>query len=225
MKKELRTHRIFNGITLLAILYLAFTSFTEKTNDSIAKKFSTIDVERINIVEPDGTVKMIITNVDQFPTGEGTKINDIPTNKSRKKRAGMLFFNEDGIECGGLIYDGMKKGNEHRSGLSLTYDQYNGDQVMQLLNQDYQDGDGNRSVSSSLRFNDRRPDEASTEGKFGPGVPRVMLGKSRSQNNGLFLFDDKGKPKAMFYIGKDNKPRLETYNDNMEVEHSWPEEN
>ena len=224
MKNELRTHRIFNGITLMAILFLTFNSFTEKTDDLTVKKFSTIDVERINIVEPDGTVKLIITNVDQFPTGEGTKINDIPTNASRKKRAGMLFFNEDGIECGGLIYDGMKKGKEHRSGLSLTYDQYNGDQVMQLLNKDYQDGDGNRRVSSSLMFNDRRSDEAISEGKVGKGVPRVMLGKSRSQNNGLFLFDDKGRPKAMFYIDKDNKPRLETYNDKMEVVHSWPEE-
>lgn len=223
MKNELKMHRTFNGITLLAILFLVLNSFTNKTNDLSPKRFSTIDVERINIVEPDGTVKMIITNVDQFPTGNGTKINGIQTNPKRKQRAGMLFFNEDGIECGGLIYDGMKKGNEHRSGLSLTYDQYNGDQVMQLLNKDYKDGAGNRRVSTSLMFNDRSSDEAISEGKVGRGVPRVMLGKTRSQNNGLFLFDDTGKPKAMFYIDKDNKPRLETYNDKMEVEHSWPE--
>jgi len=34
--------------------------------------------------------------------------------------------------------------------------------------------------------------------------PRVMLGKSRSQNNGLFLFDTEGKTKAMFYVDKEN---------------------
>lgn len=221
MKKELTIHRTINIITFLAIIFLGFTAF--KTKQEKNQRFATIDVERINIVEPDGTTKMIITNVDQFPTGNDSKINGIPNNPSRKKRAGMLFFNEDGIECGGFIYDGMKKGNGHQSGLSLTYDQYNGDQVMQLLNQDYKDANGKRSVSTALMFNDRTPDEAISEGKVGQGVPRMMLGKSMSEKNGLFLFDDQGKPKAMFYIGKDNKPRLETYNDQMEVEYSWPE--
>ena len=83
---------------------------------------------------------MIITNVGKFPNGED-KINGSPTNKTRKKRSGMLFFNEDGIECGGFIYDGQKNKNGHSSGLSLTYDQYDGDQVMQLLTQDYKKGD------------------------------------------------------------------------------------
>lgn len=66
-----------------------------------------MDVERINIVEPDGTVKMIITNVDRFPNGTD-KINGRKTNADRKKRSGMLFYNEEGIECGGFIYDGAK---------------------------------------------------------------------------------------------------------------------
>lgn len=220
MKTELNIHRGITAITFLAVLFLCYHIFTAQKQGN---RFSTLDVERINIIEPDGKVKMIITNVDQFPTGEGTKINDIQTNPKRKKRAGMLFFNEDGIECGGLIYDGMKKGKEHRSGLSLTYDQYDGDQVMQLLNTDYQDGDGNRRVSSMLAFNDRKADESISNGKVGRGTPRIMLGKSRSQNNGLFLFDDQGKPRAMFYIDKDNNPKIETLNDNMEVVHSWPE--
>lgn len=222
MSKELRIHRIFSSLTFVSILFLAFNAFTTQLDKN--QRFSTIDVERINIIEPDGTVKMIITNVDQFPTGQGTTINDIPTNPDRKKRAGMLFYNEDGLECGGFIYDGKKKGNKHSSGLSLTFDQYDGDQVMQLINQDYKDESGNRIVSSGLLFNDRPLDESySTQKNTEGGAPRVMLGKTRSQNNGLFLFDDTGRPKAMFYIDKENKPRLETYNDKMEVEHSWPE--
>lgn len=71
-----------------------------------------------------------------------------------KKRSGMLFYNEEGIECGGFIYDGAKSANGHSSGLSLTYDQYDGDQVMQLLTQDFKKGD-KRMVTSSLVFNDR----------------------------------------------------------------------
>ena len=49
------------------------------------KKFRTIDVERINIVESDGTVKMVITNVEQFPNGTDS-INGLPIKKGKKDR-------------------------------------------------------------------------------------------------------------------------------------------
>jgi hypothetical protein len=245
MKRELVFLRAFAVTTVVGMLFITTSAFKENGN----KKFSEIDVERINIVEKDGTVKMVITNIDRFPNGN-IKINNRPTNESRKKRSGMLFFNEDGIECGGFIYDGQKDKNGHSSGLSLTYDQYDGDQVMQLLTQDYQKGD-KRFVSSSLAFNDRPAKENQLKtaeimkeleelGKKDPkvmqekfkeyeeqgiigGVPRVMLGKSRSQNNGLFLFDDKGLPKAMFYVDKNNIAKLDFYDDNGNIIASFPD--
>lgn len=245
MNKELVLLRTFAVSTALASSFLFFGSF----RPSGTQKFETIDVQRINVIENDGTVKMIITNAGLFPNGE-EKINERNTNKTRKKRAGMLFFNEDGIESGGLIYDGEKAENGHSSGLSLTFDQYDGDQVMQLLTTDSKKGD-KRTVSSSLVFNDRpvnetqqktseimeelaalrksNPDEARkkyqeyTEKGFLGGAPRIMLGKSRSQNNGLFLFDDKGMPRAMFYIDQDNNPKLEAFDEQGNLTHTWPE--
>ena len=227
---------------MVAVTTLAFR---EKGN----QKFSEIDVERINIVEKDGTVKLVITNVDKFPNGND-KVNGKPTNEDRKKRAGMLFFNEDGIECGGLIYDGKKTEKGHSSGLSLTYDQYDGDQVMQLLTEDSREGD-QRFVSSGLVFNDRPSKESQMKtgaimkelnllGKKDPkaadekykayeaqglvgGAPRVMLGKSRSENNGLFLFDNKGMPKAMFYVDKENNAKLDFFDDKGNTIASFPE--
>ena len=246
MNKELAFLRSFAAMTVLGIVFLSSVAFKGSGNH----KFNTIDVQRINIVEPDGTVKMIITNVDQFPNGKD-KINNRNTNETRKKRSGMLFFNEDGIECGGFIYDGQKKANGHSSGLSLTYDQYDGDQVMQLLTQDYKEGD-KRQVASSLVFNDRpagesqqktseimreieelsktdkdaaskKMQEYKAQGLMG-GATRVMLGKTRGQNNGLFLFDDKGMPRAMFYIDSQNNPKLEMFDDKGNVTHTWPEQ-
>jgi hypothetical protein len=222
--------------------------FAFKTNEN--QKFGTIDVERINIVEADGTVKMIITNVEQFPNGENgeTIINDLPINKSRKKRSGMLYFNEDGLECGGLIYDGAKNEKGHSSGLSLTYDRYDGDQVMQLKTTDTEIGD-KRNVSSALMFSDRTANASREEtdkifaeidsikdkklrrqkrkeyyaqGLIG-GTPRLMLGKTRGKKNGLFLFGNNGKSKAQFYVDKDNNVKLEVYDDQGNVTNSWPE--
>lgn len=245
MNRELIFLRTFAVATVGIMVFLTTAAFKKNGN----QRFSEIDVERINIVEADGTVKMIITNVERFPNGTD-KINTRPTNEERKKRSGMLFYNEDGIECGGFIYDGQKNENGHSSGLSLTYDQYDGDQVMQLLTQDYQKGD-KRFVSSSLAFNDRPSKESQSktaeimkeleelrkkdpdamrlkqkeyeeQGLIG-GVPRVMLGKTRSQNNGLFLFDDKGMPKAMFYVDKENNAKLDFFDEKGNTIASFPE--
>ncbi|WP_442846745.1 hypothetical protein [Leeuwenhoekiella sp. H156] len=245
MKRELIFLRAFAVATVAGMILISTSGFQKNEN----QKFREIDVERINIVEADGTVKMIITNVERFPNGMD-KINERPTNEERKKRSGMLFYNEDGIECGGFIYDGHKNENGHSSGLSLTYDQYDGDQVMQLLTQDYQKGD-ERFVSSSLAFNDRpgkesqiktaaimkelqelrkkdpeamrqKQKEYENQGLIG-GVPRIMLGKTRSQNNGLFLFDDKGMPRAMFYVDKENNAKLDFYDEQGNTIASFPE--
>jgi hypothetical protein len=245
MNKELIFLRTFAVATVLGVFALATMSFHRLGN----QKFTEIDVERINIVEKDGTVKMVITNVAQFPNGN-VKINGRATNADRKKRAGMLFFNEDGIECGGLIYDGQKNEKGHSSGLSLTYDQYDGDQVMQLKTIDVKEGD-RRFVAGSLVFNDRPANEsqAKTEaimreldairqkdpalweqkwkeyqqlGLVGE-TPRIMLGKSRGMSNGLFINDDKGNPKACFYVDKNNNAKLEFFDDKGNVTASFPE--
>jgi hypothetical protein len=246
MNKELIFLRTFAITTGVGLLFLVNTAFKNLGN----QKFGEIDVERINIVEKDGTVKMIITNVDKFPTGQ-EKINGKPTNEHRKKRSGMLFFNEEGIECGGFIYDGKKDGNGHSSGLSLTYDQYDGDQVMQLKTIDYKKGD-NRYVSSSLSFNDRPANESqATMGKLYQELEdlrkkdpkaaeakyeayrkqglvgdqtRIMIGKTGSLNNGMFLFDDQGMPRAMFYVDKNNNAYLKFYDDKGNTIASFPQE-
>ncbi len=245
MKRELIFLRAFAVATVIGIVAITSLAFRGTGN----QRFSEIDVERINIVEKDGTVKMIITNVERFPSGTD-KVNNKATNETRKKRSGMLFYNDDGIECGGFIYDGQKSKNGHSSGLSLTYDQYDGDQVMQLLTQDSKEGD-QRFVSSGLMFNDRPSKESQIRtaeimkeldklGKTDPkaaeekykmyeaqglvgGGPRVMLGKSRSENNGLFLFDNKGMPRAMFYVDKENNAKLDFFDEKGNILASFPE--
>ncbi len=246
MKKELVFLRAYAVATAIGMIFITTMAFTQSGN----QKFDEIDVERINIVEKDGTVKMIITNVDRFPSGEGQTVNDRSINERRQKMSGMLFYNEDGIECGGLIYSGQKNKNGHTAGLSLTYDKYDGDQVMQLLAQDYQQGD-QRFVGGTLSFNDRAPGESqlrtmeimkeledlqkkdpremgrkykeyADQGLIG-GVTRVMLGKSKEQSNGLFLYDDKGAPRAKFYVDKENNARLDFLDEKGNTIASFPE--
>lgn len=236
----LRSFAITVGLGIVALLSYSFT-----TGTSLHKKLTTLDVERINIVEADGTVKMVITNAQHFPT-KGDVINKT-TYHERKKRAGMLFFTEDGKECGGFIYDGQKTNKGHNAGLSLTFDQYDGDQVVQLIATDIAKN-GRRKKSSRLVFNDqgdhstnalstklwaeldaikdpkersKKYQEYKKKGLLMTHTPRVALG-SFTSNKGLFLFDDNGKPKAKFGIDNNNEVKLEIYDEQGNVINSWP---
>lgn len=48
------------------------------------------------------------------------------------QRRRSLFFNDEGDECGGLIFGGE---GDYQSG-SLTFDQYHGGQVIQFWHED-----------------------------------------------------------------------------------------
>lgn len=74
MNRELVFLRTFAIAAVVVITFIASTAFKKSSNH----KFSEIDVERINIIEKDGTVKMVITNVERFPNGID-KINERPT--------------------------------------------------------------------------------------------------------------------------------------------------
>ncbi|CAM1343353.1 hypothetical protein [Tenacibaculum amylolyticum] len=242
-QRELVFLRTF-AVTVVIGLF-AFLSYSFKKGNPFHQKFGTIDVERINIVEKDGTVKMAITNAAHFP-GKGDSINGRVYHK-RKKRAGMLFFTEDGKECGGFIYDGEKTANGHAAGLSLTYDQYDGDQVMQLLSTDNKIN-GRRNKTSVLVFNDQgdnvtreeneklnqelaaikdpkerrvKYEEYKKKGLLSTHTPRVALGNF-VESKGLYLFDENGKPRAKFCIDQNNEVKLEAYDDKGNVISSWP---
>ncbi|MGG8495386.1 hypothetical protein ACQY1Q_03135 [Tenacibaculum sp. TC6] len=241
-KKELIFLRTFAVSITAAIGIVTTVAFKNKGNT----QFDTIDVKRINIIENDGTVKMLITNADNFPS-KGDEVNGHVMHE-RKKRAGMLFFNEEGMECGGFIYDGKKTEKGHSSGLSLTFDQYDGDQVMQLITTD-EKRNGKRYKAGRLVFNDRGDNETQEmakkineelkeikdpvkrrakymeyeqKGMIG-GVPRIALGQTSGKQNGLFLFDSNGGVRAKFIIDEDNKIKLEAYDEKGKVVSTWPD--
>lgn len=243
IKKELKILRVLVICITGLMLTFVFLAFKNSTSN---QKFGTIDVERINIVEKDGAVKMVITNKQQFPNGKDI-VNNRAVNTERKKRSGMIFYNDEGIECGGFIYDGTKTKDGHSAGMSLTFDQYDGDQVLQLLTTD-KTRNGKRYKTGGLIFSDR-PDKETQLGKnkiyqeldtikdrklrrkkrqeyidkgvLG-GAPRIYLGQTGSKNNGLFLFDKDGRRRANFYIDKDNNVKLEAYDENGKIVSTWP---
>lgn len=90
-----------------------------------------LEVQRINLVEPDGTLRMVISDKANFP-GAIFRGKEYP---HARPNAGMLFYNDEGTENGGLVFSGHKDkdGNIVDSGGSLTFDKYEQDQLVQLV--------------------------------------------------------------------------------------------
>ena len=111
--------------TLLTGLVLA-GSVAAKT-----QSFDEIDVRRINVREPDGTLRMVISNRARLPGVVAAGKEHPPVDRPF---AGMLFYNDEGDENGGLVFSGRRdaSGEVTDSGGMLTFDRYAGKQIVQL---------------------------------------------------------------------------------------------
>jgi hypothetical protein len=120
LKKEIGFLKIYAGLLTIAfagiVLYLVIRSDN--------KSYKEITVERINVVEKNGDLKLVISNSERQHQGI---VNGKPLPK-RERQAGLIFFNSAGDECGGLVYDG----NDKEAGLVLSVDKYRDDQIMQF---------------------------------------------------------------------------------------------
>jgi hypothetical protein len=113
-------------------------------------KFDEIDVQRINVIEPNGTLRMVISNAarSQGPLYKGKPF--FYTGVERP-RTGIIFFSEEGTEVGGLIYAGRQRGDTGYTALGhLSFDQFNQDQVIAIQ---YVDRNGKRRMG--IQFSDR----------------------------------------------------------------------
>ncbi|GHF93187.1 hypothetical protein GCM10017783_01370 [Deinococcus piscis] len=106
------------------------------------QQLEVLDVQRINIREPDGTLRAVLSGRATLP-GAIIRGKEYP---HPREQAGMLFYNDEGTESGGLVFDGAK-GN---SAGSLTFDAYEQDQILQLVGMTQ----GSRSAAG-LMVNDR----------------------------------------------------------------------
>jgi hypothetical protein len=82
------------------LLLLWFSRVRSAADGSADKRFGVITAERINIVDADGKPRLVISNPARFPDA-------VVRGKSHKRSigdtAGMLFYDVDGTETGGLV--------------------------------------------------------------------------------------------------------------------------
>ena len=121
---------LYSGVLTVAFAATALLAFGPwRTGD-----FRELTVERLNVVEPDGTLRMVISNHDLIPgiivRGEERALD--------RSQAGMLFYNDEGSEVGGLIFGGHRnpEGDVVDSGVSLSFDKYESNQIVSLYGVD-----------------------------------------------------------------------------------------
>ncbi len=107
--------------------------------------FDRIRVHRIDVIEPDGTQRLVVSNRNDFP-GDFFHGKEI-ARPDRGDAAGLIFLNDEGTEDGGLIYSGSGKGGKPVSSGHLSFDQYDQDQTLSL---DSELSDGQKSTGISI---------------------------------------------------------------------------
>ena len=124
----LSVYAFVSSLVLLTVLSAALRG-------SQPERFEEIDVQRINIVESDGRVKMVITNQERFPDG----VMDGRTFERTEKYPGIVFYNSDGDESGGLTFRTLRLPDGVEANASLNFDQYKQDRTLQLFYGEYQE--------------------------------------------------------------------------------------
>ena len=144
--RELRQVRavLIGGGVIAAVLSLAAFGQSQKT------RFTEIDVERINVVEKDGKLRLTISNSARLP-------DPVIGGKSYPLRggtgagsAGLVFFNDEGNENGGLVFAGRQTATGHRANGHMTFDQFDQDEALA-----FSYADENGRIRAGLTMSDR----------------------------------------------------------------------
>ena len=233
LEKQIRLLKSYALLMTLVCGTFLVTGFVAQKKN---QKFEEIDVERINVVEKDGRLKLVISNAARQHPGV---VDGKPIPREQGRSAGLIMFNDRGDEIGGLTYSGDTGQGQYSS---LTFDKFRGDQTIAF--QHLENNEGN--YFAGLTFNDENistperlakieaikklPDEAAQraarvemrdKGEF--LVTRLALGRGRSKAAFISLSDSKGKERLQISVAADGTPKIQFLDDKGRVVYSLPE--
>ncbi len=221
-------------VNILLCVFVLFLVFIWTGN----KRFEEIDVERINIVEKDGSTRLVISNKERSP---GPVQRGQPFGYPGGTRAGMIFYNDEGTENGGLIFSGEKKDGNVTAVGSLTFDQYEQDQTIALQ---YVDDSGKRRAGllitdypttiSGMEIDEKRkaleempegPEKTKAQDELRQYSPkfRMYIGRGRDGQSLIMLADAQGKPRLQLVVDESGEARMEFLDERGKVTFSLPD--
>jgi hypothetical protein len=217
LARDVRMLKAYAAGTTVCLIVLLLTAFQSEGK----QKFGEIDVERINIVEPDGRIDLVISNTTHFPPPiwKGKPMGE----RKDQNGPGMVFYNDEGSEDGGLVFSGVTQDGKYQAGAGLLFDQYDQDQIVGI---DYGDSNGERTAGLYVWERPNTPlidlvhkrqailsmpagpakdaalkqfQEQGARGEFG-GQSRVFVGKNEKNTSEVMLADTQGKPGSVLIL-------------------------
>lgn len=172
---------IYSAVVSTVFAAVLLTGASAPHNQS----FDEIKVHRIDIVEPDGTLRMVLSNKDRLPPVI-IKGKERPEMGEPRPQAGMIFYNDEGTENGGLIFGGHRNqlGQVVDSGGSLSFDKFEANQIVQLAGVDDQE-----DQFAGLAVNDQSK--------------RIWVGRTGDGDASVALMDTQGRKRIVMQVTKD----------------------
>lgn len=217
-----RAYGLIAAVGFPALLVLAATN-----QQSVpVQEFEEITVQRINVVEPDGSLKIVISSSALQHPGVIAGDTIMP---DRVRPAGMTFFDDRGDEMGGF---GITGDGEQRWG-GMLFDQIDNDETLRFLSQQvYRNGqfvhqagmsitDRNPTISlpevleyvrelEAIRDSaerEARAKELQEQGIF--PANRLFVGRLATGEVTVDLHDDKGRPRLRMLVEGEGGARIE----------------
>jgi hypothetical protein len=227
--------RLYVVVSSLALVFLTSAALRQAGQP---QNLGEITVERINVVDANGTLRLVIANKDRMHPGvmDG-KVIDRP-----RPVAGLLFFNDEGDEVGGLTITGQVRDGARRASAGLMFDQLKQDQTIGLT---YSEGNGQRTAGLQVWDRSDRPlselieqlnaanriaDPAEREAAIkkvrdaAPAGPRrVFVGKTADRSANISLADANGKPRLTLTVDATGSPRIEFLDENGKIVERMPQ--
>lgn len=227
------TRRLASRAYLVGSVLFGLAGIAAFTRAAAKPRFDEIDVERINIIAPNGKPRLVISNAERAPD---VIMNGKTYHRSSSNEAGMIFYNEEGNENGGMGFSGHTRDGHVSANAGFMFDQYGQDQTVGLT---YDEEDGRRSAG--LRVWDRpnqpitvladlvEPIKQMADGpektkrmtvvrdsamKLGlGGAQRVFVGKQRDKTATVVLADAQSRPRLRLVVDSAGAARIEFLDD------------
>jgi hypothetical protein len=234
LRRELRLLRAYVVLSSFALVFLAVAALGQPAGP---QKVDELTVQRLNVVDANGTLRLVLANKDRMHPGV---MDGITINRPRPV-AGLIFFNDQGDEVGGLAYSGEERDGQRRASAQLAFDQLKQDQTVAIS---YSETNGQRSAGLQVwdrsetrlselikRLNDANAiqdaaarDDAvkAARATAPPGPRRVFVGKNADRSAAVSLADSAGKPRLLLSVQADGAARIEILDENGKPTAQWP---
>jgi hypothetical protein len=244
IERDVQWLKAYALCTTVVLAVLSLTAFTARRGAIVGTHatFDVVDAERVNIREPNGNLRLSLSN---GPRSQNPLYQGKPFLYTGRHRPGIIFFNDEGTENGGLLIVGQRDSLGHVTALGhLSFDQFNQDQVFVIQ---YAERNGKRRVG--VQINDRHdtsiydwslqrdslerlpdsPAKSEALRRLAVGSPddprvaeRIYVGRDTTKTAVITLSDKWGKPRLRLAVDSLGAARMDFLDAQGKVTYTLP---